>query len=379
MKMNSICYSIYNFFPREGGAEKFVRVLARNIRSGGESPLVATLQLNKNWKRKEVVDGMRVYRIPVLRLFGVNKMGKIGKWFYGIGVCIFLLRKAKEYSVFHANGCTFFSFVGVFVSHILKKKVVLTVHGNWDSQELKRISGKRICRRLLYFNRVVSVNRKIFNDLRTMGFDNKKLLRIYNGVDTREYFNEPKETNSPGTKQIIFIGGLRPVKNVDLLIKTISVVRKRRGDIRLTIVGSGPLENDLKALTRKIGGEHYINFAGRQGNVIPFLRSADIFVLPSREEGMSIALLEAMASGLPCVASNVDGNREVIKHGENGLLFEPNKIEDLGQLITIILDHPEYGKNLGKNARKTVEQRFSLETMAKKYVNCYSSLLSCGS
>jgi len=117
-------------------------------------------------------------------------------------------------------------------------------------------------------------------------------------------------------------------------------------------------------------------FTGRVDNVDDYLRVADIFVLPSTTEGMSIALLEAMAVGLPVVASRVSGTVDVIKHGKNGLLFEPGNGTGLTDCIISLIESPNRQAELGSQARKTVEQHFSLDRIADRYAALYGSLLS---
>ena len=127
----------------------------------------------------------------------------------------------------------------------------------------------------------------------------------------------------------------------------------------------------LEARTRQAGLTDSVVFTGRVENVEDYLRAADIFVLPSTTEGMSVALLEAMAVGLPVVASRVSGTVDVIKHGENGLLFEPGDVEGLADCITSLIESPNQRAELASQARKTVEQHFSLDRAADRYVALY--------
>ena len=99
--MDRVWYSIDCFFPEEWGAAKFVRVLAREIASGGGVPSVLTLQLDPSWRRRDVIDGIRVHRIPVLRVGEENRMGRIGKWFHAMWLSAFILRNSREYGLFH--------------------------------------------------------------------------------------------------------------------------------------------------------------------------------------------------------------------------------------------------------------------------------------
>jgi glycosyltransferase involved in cell wall biosynthesis len=114
---------------------------------------------------------------------------------------------------------------------------------------------------------------------------------------------------------------------------------------------------------------------GKKENIVNFLRSSDIFILPSLAEGLSNALLEAMACGLPVVATNIGGTNEVIKNGVNGILVEPKNSEQLAQAILSLMKNQKYAYRLGINARKTITEKYSLDLLSEKYVHLYCKLL----
>ncbi len=115
---------------------------------------------------------------------------------------------------------------------------------------------------------------------------------------------------------------------------------------------------------------------GETDHVIEVLQDADIFVLPSRAEGISNALLEAMACGLPAIVSDIPGNRDVITHNMNGIIFTVDDPESLIQNLLLILDQPKLRELLGGKARKTVENYYSMDSVADRYISLYQDLMT---
>jgi glycosyltransferase involved in cell wall biosynthesis len=146
--------------------------------------------------------------------------------------------------------------------------------------------------------------------------------------------------------------------------------------IRFDVVGDGPLRDELSALAGNLGVGSDVRFLGYRDDIAPLLDRADLFVLPSRAEGISNALLEAMAVGLPVVASAVSGNTDVIEPEVNGLLVEADDPASLAATVLRLLDEPGLRRRLGGEARRTVETRYSIEHVGERYVDLYRELVS---
>ena len=143
---------------------------------------------------------------------------------------------------------------------------------------------------------------------------------------------------------------------------------------RLIIVGTGPDEIPLKRLAEELGIQGRVDFRGRQENIQAILSETEIFVLPSLSEGMSNVLLEAMGCGLPIVATAVGGNRDLIRDGYNGILIPPQDSMGLGAAVLELLTDVRLAESLGRAARKTVEEHYSMERIADDYVRLYSQV-----
>ena len=140
---------------------------------------------------------------------------------------------------------------------------------------------------------------------------------------------------------------------------------------RALIVGGGRRQAEMEQLAAELGLDQRVHFLGNRGDVPDLLRAMDIFVLPSHSEGVSLALLEAMAAGLPVIASAVGGLPEVVRHGENGLLIPARDPEALARLLA----DPDWARELGEQARRDIQAHYSLERLGREINEIYEELV----
>jgi glycosyltransferase involved in cell wall biosynthesis len=200
----------------------------------------------------------------------------------------------------------------------------------------------------------------------------------YNGVDT-EHFHARNRARLSAVKDAEVVIGvvcvLRPEKDLHTLMRAFADAIHRRPGIRLAVVGSGPELPGLSALARELGVHAQCIFQPMVADVAPWLRSIDVFVLPSRSEALSNALMEAMACGCACIASSVGGNPELIREGENGLLFPPRDVEGLIEKLEMAIADRELRERLGHAAVSEIQQRFSLTKSAALLSEIYDQYL----
>jgi glycosyltransferase involved in cell wall biosynthesis len=153
-------------------------------------------------------------------------------------------------------------------------------------------------------------------------------------------------------------------------------VRERVPTARLILAGVGPQRLQLELLAAELGIADAIEFAGLVGDLRALFAAADGFVLPSRYEGMSNALLEAMAAGMPCVATRVSGSEDIIVDNESGLLVPPEDAEALASALVAILTEQERASSLGREARARVVRWFDQRRVLDESIQLYSSLVS---
>ena len=184
----------------------------------------------------------------------------------------------------------------------------------------------------------------------------KKIVVIPNGVDLERFRGvQPASTAAlelPGPGPILgSVGRLSPKKGQATLLEAAALVLRRRPDVTFVLVGDGPQRAELGAHAERLGLDGRLRFLGLVEDPIPLLPRMDIFVLPSHMEGMSNALLEAMAAGRPVVATNVGGNAEVVQDGVTGLLVPPRDPQRLAEALLTLLDDPARAAAMGAAGR----------------------------
>jgi glycosyltransferase involved in cell wall biosynthesis len=191
-------------------------------------------------------------------------------------------------------------------------------------------------------------------------------------TEAKEKKLTPKIT---GIFTIGFVGRLSEEKKVEDLIKAVKIISEKNQNIRCVIVGTGPEERQLKKLAGDLNVSRYIDFNGYSNNSFEILSAFDLFVLPSRTEGCPIVILEAMASGLPVIATDVGGNRELVVNNVTGRLIPPNNHSVLAREIIDLLEHADTLKSMGEMGKKQAFTTFEPIQFTKKLENLYSRLL----
>jgi glycosyltransferase involved in cell wall biosynthesis len=194
---------------------------------------------------------------------------------------------------------------------------------------------------------------------------------IHNGIDVgsvRRDATPPADLAHPVYGSV---GHLRHVKGVDVLLEASPLIRTQVPGAQGVVVGSGEDEMALRALRGRLGVEEFVDFLGFREDARQLLHALDVFVVPSRHEGLPVALLEAMALGRPVVATSVGGIREVVQDEENGLLVPPEDPGALADAVVRLLLEGELAGGLGAAARATVEERFSSARMAAEILEVY--------
>ncbi len=209
-----------------------------------------------------------------------------------------------------------------------------------------------------------------------------KLNQIYNGVDSTKF--QPRAGARPEfahPESIVFgsVGRMVEVKDYPLLTRAfIQLMRQqpeRAERARLVIVGDGPSREACLELLQGAGLAHLAWFPGARDDIAEIMQALDVFVLPSKNEGISNTILEALASGLPVIATAVGGNIELVEDGVNGLLVTPGDVAEMVQALLFYLDTPARIAEHGETARRQAVQRFSIPAMAVAYAAMYDQTL----
>jgi glycosyltransferase involved in cell wall biosynthesis len=286
---------------------------------------------------------------------------------------LLLWTKRKSFDILHAHTMEWSAIVATRLGKILGKEVVIKDSTMNGFKSLARFpNGKNFQKIIIKHSYFVAMTRMIEENLKTENVPEAKIFRIPNGVS----IIEGEEKSSDG-KTVLFVGNLyqQPAKGIDILLKAWALVNKKAPEARLNIVGKGDLDAYLK-FARSLSINSSVSFHGKQTDLQKYYRSAQIFVLPSRREGMSNALLEAMMYGLPCVATDISGNQDLIQHNKNGILVPPANVKALAEGIYFLLANSEQAIEMGVAAQHTIKSYYSMQAITEKYICLYNKILS---
>ena len=197
-----------------------------------------------------------------------------------------------------------------------------------------------------------------------------------NGVDEKIFFpNQGRPEN--GRKYVMFVGRIDREKGLFDLVECGKYICGERSDISFIIAGNGRDLNKLRWKTKKAEVQEKFIFLGQtdRDNLVKLYQNATLFVLPSYHEGLPTVLLEAMSCGLPIIATDVRGNRDMISSGKNGILVPPRDPKKMAEATSLLLENDTLRTSLSKNARKTIEGKYTWDAVSNKFLNCYKSLV----
>lgn len=219
-----------------------------------------------------------------------------------------------------------------------------------------------------------------------VGVSKTKVAQIYNGVDAHRFSPAPtRQTidgcpfDDPAHWIVGTVGRMEVVKDQSNLarafVRALELEPELKARLRLVMIGNGPLRDQAQAILRRAGIDDLCWLPGERSDVPAILRGLDCFVLPSLAEGISNTILEAMACGLPVIATEVGGNGELVQIGDTGELVAAADPEGLARQIVRLASNPELAKKMGQSGRRAVESRFSLDAMVGAYQALYDKLL----
>lgn len=220
--------------------------------------------------------------------------------------------------------------------------------------------------------RVVANSPSAATVLAAEGLEAARVTVIPNGLDSARYADRP---GRDAIRRVVCVANLRPEKNHETLIGAAALLKARCPGLRYRIVGGGSRRAALETLARDRGVADVVEFAGHRDDIPAELREADVFVLPSRSEAFPNSVLEAMAAGLPVVASAVGGLLDLVEHGRTGLLVPPADPEALADALHRLYAEPARAHALGDAARREAGLRYSFERMVGAFQALYESEL----
>lgn len=264
---------------------------------------------------------------------------------------------------------------GVFAGRLARVPVIVhTKHGRNYPELKKKVVLNRIASWLTDVIVPVSIDaERVATKIEMVRPD--KLHLIHNGIDVEAYPFAERRPPEAWHRAIHVARLINVTKDQESLLQAARIVADAYPVFQLQIVGDGPDRAFLENLTRELGIGGHVEFLGYRSDVSLLLQGAGVFVLPSISEGLSLTLLEAMASGLPVIATSVGGNPEVVVEGVTGLLVPSKSPELLAQALLRVLRVPELGVEMGRAGRQRVETHFDFRVAAQKYEALYQNFL----
>jgi len=362
-----------------GGAQELLVLLADKTPKSAYQTLVCVIQPDVTLKFRIESRGASVFCLSRSRP-SIYCPGNFITYFYQNIRDIMSLCRQHRVDVVHCH-LSDAEFTGILAGWLYgAKRIISTVHypallpdrKSGDIRNFLRIAATRLLYRLA--NAVVAVSDDVAQQLKNVfRLAPSKIKIIINGIDVEAIHRtlpNPEHLPSlcalPGQRLITSVGRLMPPKGHGYLIAAIPYLISQVGNVRLLLAGDGDLKASLEQLSQDLKVQDVISFLGSRNDVPDILALSDVFVLPSISEGTSMALMEAMAASKPIVATDIPGNRAVLKHGHNCLLVPPGNPQKLAEAISFLLNHPQIAAEYGKNAYQDVCQRFNIdETIAQ--------------
>lgn len=361
---------------RQGGSERYVVELARQGKEIGTIPHVVCFSEGGIFFDELSRIGIKPIPFPVGTLYHPSTAGLLFK----------MRRHVRRHGIriihaFQPNA----NILGTLLGRISRVPVIISRRslGDFGSLGSERLAWvqKNLTNRMA--NRVLVNSEAVRNSVTDKEHvPPEKVVLIYNGLDIERFAPQADKTRF---RQLIGIpsdafvfgisSGLRPVKGVDVVIRAFASIHKKFPKARLVVAGDGPEREMLESLVRDTGTWNAVTFLGVRQNMEMIYPAFDAFVLTSHSEGFSNAILEAMGTGLPVIATRVGGNVEMIQNGLSGFLVPPGAPEAVSERMAFLLEHPEIVRTMGKEARSWVERTNSLSQIRKGFSELYKGVL----
>lgn len=268
-------------------------------------------------------------------------------------------------------------FFGLWASRNFRAKKFCTMHNIYFKKNLLDVIFFSVYK--LLFNKylkncnVISISQSVKNHAqKKLKVKLKNSHLLFNAIPFKKIeFSKQNEQI-----KLLFIGRLEKQKSLSTFLEALSIIRKEYPKLQFSadIVGSGNLKEDLEGLTTKLKIDNVVTFKGEQKNVDKFYANADMFILPSIWEGFGIVILEAFRAKVAVIATNIEGPSELIKNGENGLLFEPRNALQLSEKIIYLIENFEERERIALNGYNTFTKKYSIKNYVEQLEKLYKNV-----
>jgi teichuronic acid biosynthesis glycosyltransferase TuaC len=319
-----------------------------------------------------------------------------GSWFHGLsGYSIYESIKRKVYAIYkeftphiiHTHTATPDGFVGLLLKKTYNIPLVCSIRGS-DINVYPHYDKLTMCsteKVISNTDQLVSVSSALKDAVEKIAVPKKTVKVVYNGCDLEDFtFSSQnrqryrhKMNISEDEKVIIFVGELKKSKGIIELITAFNKLMPKYPKLHSFIVGNGPEYSNVKTEISANKLDKKVHLLGNQehNEVSKWLSAADIFILPTHYEGLPNAVLEAMACGLPVIATNVGGIPEVVINGTTGILIDVNDVSSIIESVDCLIMNKELAKKIGAHGREVIKNKFSWERNAHEMINVYKETM----
>lgn len=380
----SILMVIQRYPPLMGGAEMQASRLSKSLRKRGHRVEVLTIACQDLPRRWTDPDGTPVRSTGHHTPVSLRTLGLV------IELVRVMVQEGKKFDVIHFHLLNSHAFLGTPVAWLLGLKTVVKIAGSGPQGDVRRLSdSKQHAWRFRYLrhtvNRFIALNPEAMQELIEAGVEKARIARVPNGLDT-DLFRPVDATEKAVLRRklgissgpvVVFTGCFRQIKRVPLLVDAFASAHRACPEASLILVGEGEEEPLIRERITAHGLEASVQITGGLSSleVLSYLQAADIHALISDSEGLSNALLEAMAVGLAPLVSAVPGNIAVIDDGVQGVHVQPGDVESMAQGLTRLLRDADLRTRLGQQARARVVARYAMSSIAAQYEQLYRDML----
>jgi glycosyltransferase involved in cell wall biosynthesis len=375
----SVYQVISSFRPLIGGAERATETLSRGLISHGVKTETLTAW-HAGLSRSECIQ-----EIPVRRL-GVGGSGKLRALSFALHTFYWIVKHGRSVPIVHTQNIDTPLLLGMLLKLFARKHWVVTIQGEPPILAKRRTSLGRLRLRLMrrladHFTAITGENERA---LLEEGISPQHISRIPNGIDT-DYFRPPQLEErqalrvqygcGPHDVILLYMGRLIFRKRVDLLLRAFAKLEPM-SEAQCIVVGGGEEAESLEALALELKLGSRVRFIGPVDNVRDFYWLSDVFVLPSRFEGLPVALLESMACGMAVLVTRSPGNLQAVKDGINGLTCDIDDLDALSQRLRALVRDAQLRRELGLEARSSTVGQYSMMAVSKAHLGVYARVLT---
>jgi len=397
----TICLLIESYYPIVGGMETQGRIMAEDWVEVGFQVIVITRRSNDNLKKFEQIGEVSIYRVPPIGSSHLNR------WIMLVTSLPTLIRLVSQYDIIFVSGFRSLGIIGVLISKLFHKVCILKADNNGEMSgdyfkgglaKWNLTLSSRPVRAFLWLRNLllkqadafISLSKEITQEFTNYGIAQNKINLIPNSVDTTVFHPVPSPKKDelrkklgikPDDKVVIYTGRLLETKGLPLLIKVWHKIITEHDQSQLVIVGGGSkdihdCEEEIKQYVESNHLEDSVKFTGNVTNVDEYLQASDIFLFPTENEAFGISLIEAMACGLPVIATPVGGIKDIVNNGKNGLIVEVGSFTELHNALAYLISNEDLSRALGEGALMTVQNYYSRKTVAQQYTKLFERFIS---